>query len=123
MEDHKIKGGFLKKYFPTLNPDEAITVSWPSDLKEMVQMARDGKITINSLDFPIDAKGICSDAWRGFSLQHQGAQALSEEEKAEKALDRKAERETLKEMKDVAEIKARIAAKRAELAAAKQNGK
>jgi hypothetical protein len=122
MVTHKIKGGFLKKFFPTLDPEKAIEVQFPGDMKELNQLVRDGKLTINGVDFPIDAETVCGDAWRGFSLQHQGAAGLSEEEKAERALDRKAERDTLKELKENAEIKAAIERKKAELRAAKANG-
>lgn len=120
METHKIKGGFLKKYFPSLDAEKAIEVAFPSDMKEMSQLVRDGKLTILGVDFPITAEGICSDAWRGFSLQHQGGGAgLSEEEKADRALDRKAEREAIAELKKRDDIKAEIARRKAALVAAK----
>ena len=123
MVSHKIKGGFLRKFFPEMNPEIAIEVQFPSDMKELNLLAREGKMVINGKEFAVTAESLCSDTWRGFSLQHQGAEALSEEAKAEKALDRKAERDTYKEMKQEADVKARIAARKAELLAAKQNGK
>ena len=118
MVEHKIKGGFLQKFFPTKNAEIPLTVSFPSDMKELSQLAREGKLVIEGMEFPITAESLCTWAWRGFSLQHQGGGTISEEQKAENALNRKAEREALKEMKQKAEVKEAIARKKAELLAA-----
>jgi len=121
MKTHKIKGGFLRKYFPALDPEVPLEIEVPGTLKELAAAIREGKLTLHGVEFPLDEEGVISDWYRGFSLQHQGAGALSEEEKAEKALDRRAEREALKELKEQSEVKEAIARKRAEIKA--KNGK
>ncbi len=78
METHKIKGNFCKKYF---GDEKEREISFPSTLAEMAQIIKSGVILVQGKSFKLSEAQICQWAYRGFSLQHQGAEPMSEEEK------------------------------------------
>ena len=120
MEDHKIKGNFVKKFFPDLAEDTTLVVSFPSKIAELRDLAKEGKIVVEGRDFPIDEEAICGWAYRGFSLQHQGGEILTDEQKAERKADRQDKAAILKED---AEVRALYERKLAERKAARAAGK
>ena len=122
MKTHKISGGFVKKYFPELVTLDAsgkenvptLNVEWPETKQELNSLLNAGKYVIEGKEFPIDVAGLCSSAWRGESLSHQGGGTLTEEEKQARKADRADERAVIKEMKEeIAKRKAALQAARA----------
>ncbi len=78
METHKIKGNFCKKYW---SDEKERNISFPSTLAELSALANAGKLMVDGKEFKLDGSQICQWAYRGFSLQHQGAEPMNEEEK------------------------------------------
>jgi len=124
MKDHKIKGSFIAKFFPSKEGKEG-TISYPENFQEARIAVKEGfvlaKCDGETVQIPVTEESIFQDSYRGCSLRGQGGTAsLSEEEKEERKLDRKAERETFKEMAQAADVKAAIERKKAALKAAAQ---
>lgn len=86
METHKIKGNFCKKYW---NDEKERNISFPSTLAEFSALAKAGKLTVDGKDFKLGESSLCQWAYRGFSLQHQGAEPMSEDEKIKAKEERK----------------------------------
>ncbi len=97
MEDHKIKGNFCKKYW---NDEKERVISFPSKLAELSELAKQGKLTVDGKEFKVSAEQICQWAYRGFSLQPQGAEPMSEEEKKVAKEKRAAGNSVVKAFKD-----------------------
>jgi hypothetical protein len=87
METHKIKGNFCKKYW---NDEKERQISFPSTLAELGILAKAGALKVDGKDFKVSEDALCQWAYRGFSLQHQGAEPMTEEEKGKAKQKRKA---------------------------------
>ena len=96
MEDHKIKGNFVRKYFPEKGEGAEVVVGWPTTMKELRDLAQSKEIKINGNSFPVSEETLCQYAYRGFSLIHQGGgDLLTEEEKEERKVMRKSENKVI----------------------------
>ena len=78
METHKIKGNFCKKYW---NDEKEREISFPSTLAELSALAKSGELKVDGKAFKLNEAALCQWTYRGFSLQHQGAEPMSEDEK------------------------------------------
>jgi len=104
MKTHEIGGNFMVKYF---GGGEG-KVSFPSSLSEI----REGmtiKVTAENgevKEFPYSIEKLMANAYRGFSLQHQGgSEGLSDEEKTERKEARKAKNAKIKKLLAALEAK------------------
>jgi len=100
MKTHEIGGNFVQKYFE--GRAKEAKVEFFSNLEEL----RFSPLTIRVIAdngeekvFPYTVDKLFANAYRGFSLQHQGgSEGLSAEEKAERKEVRKAKNETIRRL-------------------------
>jgi hypothetical protein len=74
----EVAGNFCKKYW---NDEKGREINFPSTLAELSALAKAGKLIVDGKEFKLDESSLCQWAYRGFSLQHQGAEPMNEEEK------------------------------------------
>jgi hypothetical protein len=100
MQDHSIGGNFVQKYFE--GRAKTAKVIFFSDLDEL----RNLPLTITVIaengekqEFPYSIEKLFANAYRGFSLRHQGgSEGMDDATKEERKAERKAKNEKIKKL-------------------------
>jgi hypothetical protein len=86
MKIRKIGGKFVEKIF---GDSKERSLEWPTTEAEFLSMMKKGFYQIDGKQFKLDWEKACGSCWRGESLQHQGAEPQTDEEKAKAKEERK----------------------------------